>query len=682
MHGHIYTTLLQEKIHMCGIFGFLKNKEAELSKDEFKSILDSLFTLSESRGKEAAGLAVRNKNRIQIYKQPLPATQMIRQEGYKGLLNQFDLNEHIFAMGHSRLVTNGSQVSASNNQPVIKNGIVSIHNGIIVNSAKLWQNISTSTQETEIDTEALLGLIADAIKNDVLPIDAVIDAFSQIEGTVSVGIMFDQLDCLILATNTGSLYYCHDQQNSIFVFASERHILRQMIAKNELKGRFTDEDIIQMLPNQGCVCNTQTFAINTFSLDKENKQDFGFNRITKALAIEHCAPDYVNSASSLAVSSFKGVSKTIEDHYHECKKRIDGIRRCTRCILPETMTYITFDKDGVCNYCHNHTKFNYSGKQALQEELDRYKKPDHKQDIVISLSGGRDSCYALHFFKKECGMNPIAYTYDWGMVTDLARRNCARMCGKLGIEHIIVSADIVRKRKNISNNVAAWLKRPNLGTIPLFMAGDKQYFYYANKIKEQTDIDILVMAENKYEKTNFKTGFCHIKEKKQKLSYNISFMDKLKMMGYYGKEFILNPAYINSSLWDSLKGFQAYYTNELHDYINMFDYVPWDEKHVNDTLIHDYNWELANDTKSTWRIGDGTAAFYNYIYYVVAGFTENDTFRSNQIREGVLSREEAMKIVEEENYPRYETINEYCQLIDIPMESALKTINQMKKLYS
>ena len=27
--------------------------------------------------------------------------------------------------------------------------------------------------------------------------------------------------------------------------------------------------------------------------------------------------------------------------------------------------------------------------------------------------------------------------------------------------------------------------------------------------------------------------------------------------------------------------------------------------------------ELAPDTRTTWRIGDGTAAFYNYIYYTV-----------------------------------------------------------------
>ena len=85
-----------------------------------------------------------------------------------------------------------------------------------------------------------------------------------------------------------------------------------------------------------------------------------------------------------------------------------------------------------------------------------------------------------------------------------------RICGKLGIEHILVSADIGKKRKNIQKNVKAWLKKPCLGAVPLFMAGDKQYFYYANKVGKQTGCDTIVLCENPLETTRFKSGFCGI----------------------------------------------------------------------------------------------------------------------------------------------------------------------------
>ncbi len=52
-------------------------------------------------------------------------------------------------------------------------------------------------------------------------------------------------------------------------------------------------------------------------------------------------------------------------------------------------------------------------------------------------------------------------------------------------------------------------------------------------------------------------------------------------------------------------------------------------------------------------IGDGTAPFYNYIYLTVGGFSEHDTFRSNQIREGLITRDQAMAAIETENqWPR------------------------------
>ena len=47
------------------------------------------------------------------------------------------------------------------------------------------------------------------------------------------------------------------------------------------------------------------------------------------------------------------------------------------------------------------------------------------------------------------------------MVTDLGRRNISRMCAALGVENIIVAANIEKKRKWIQLNLEAWLKNPH-----------------------------------------------------------------------------------------------------------------------------------------------------------------------------------------------------------------------------
>lgn len=112
----------------------------------------------------------------------------------------------------------------------------------------------------------------------------------------------------------------------------------------------------------------------------------------------------------------------------------------------------------------------------------------------------------------------------------------------------------------------------------------------------------------------------------------------------------------------------------------MFDYWKWDEAEI-DATLHQYDWELAPDTTSTWRIGDGTAAFYNYLYYSVAGLTEHDTFRSNQIREGDLSRDEALELVRVENRPRYQNIKWYLDSLGFDFREVIGTVNEIPRPY-
>jgi hypothetical protein len=288
----------------------------------------------------------------------------------------------------------------------------------------------------------------------------------------------------------------------------------------------------------------------------------------------------------------------------------------------------------------------------------------------------------LHLIKKELGLNPIAFTYDWGMVTDLARRNIARVCGKLGVENIIVSADMHWKRENIRKNVQAWLKKPSLGMIPLFMAGDKYFFYYTNRLKKHTGIDLNLWGINHLENTDFKVGFAGIPPKfDKKKIYSLTIKNQVKLFGYVGSNIVKSPGYMNQSVWDSLGSFGARYMSSHNDMHSVFDYYKWDEDEINILLDKEYGWEKAIDTSSTWRIGDGTASFYNYIYYTVAGFSEVDTFRSNQIREGMISREKALKLIEEENLHRNETMRWSLDIIGLDFEEVIKAVNNIPKHY-
>jgi glutamine---fructose-6-phosphate transaminase (isomerizing) len=147
------------------------------------------------------------------------------------------------------------------------------------------------------------------------------------------------------------------------------------------------------------------------------------------------------------------------------------------------------------------------------------------------------------------------------------------------------------------------------------------------------------------------------------------------------KNIIKSPGYLNQSVIDNLGSFASRYISPKKDYFHLFDYYKWDENKIENLIKNEYQWEMAIDTNSTWRIGDGTASFYNYIYYTVAGFSENETFRSNQIREGMIDRVTAFKLCNDENIPRYETLRWYLEIVGLDFETVIKRINKIPKLY-
>lgn len=671
---------------MCGIFGVSIAKESGLDKNIYRKILQDLFLLSESRGKEASGFAFNNGKDIRVFKTPFPASDLVVSSLYKnevdGLLNEDA--QFYTAIGHSRLVTDGQEQDNYNNQPVIKKGMVAVHNGIIVNSGELWKKFNDEKKETELDSELIPTLIRRFQKGATLRL-ALSQFYKEIYGLVSTAILFNDFNNLMLGTNNGSIYYCVSKDKKSFVFGSERYILLKLIEKNKLGDHFSCNNITQLKARTCCIINLQSTAVELHEIDEDSIAEYSeLKPVSPELMIEliegKIHSKQIKANKSIGWRDAK-VPQAFLDLTWDRRRKIEGLKRCTKCILPYTFPYIEFDQNGVCNYCNNYHPLKFKGREQFRELCDRFRSKNGKPDCLVPFSGGRDSSYALHFIKEEMKMNPIAFSYDWGMITDLARRNQARLCGKLGIEHILISADIRKKRSNIRKNVLAWLKRPNLGTIPLFMAGDKQYFYFSNLLMEQNNLQISILGENMLETTRFKSGFCGIKpDFKGERTFSLSTTDKIKMSLFYGKEYLLNPAYINSSILDTLDAFKSYYVIK-HQTVNMFDYLSWDEQTIEDTIIKGYDWETDPGTITTWRIGDGTAAFYNYIYYFVAGFTENDTFRSNQVREGLVTRDKALQRAHEENNPRWESLQWYCDTIDIDFEKTMAVINNIPVRY-
>lgn len=607
---------------MCGVFGIISEKGYDIQD------LKKIVSHSTQRGKDSSGLIYMDSDKYQINRADFEINKLLKKS------NPYN-SKVVF--GHSRLITNG----LSDNQPVVKGNIFAIHNGIITNDEEIWKSLSIKRQ-LQIDSEAIIGITEEHLNNNLSLEDLPNVILSRCKGIISCALLLQDLGKIILFSNNGSLHIA--KKNDTIFFASENYALKQ-IGCVEIK-QILNSSVILDIP----IPSDLGYEIKNYHTREENLiPKFKYNIIEEGL---------------------------LKYEFHD-------IKRCTKCVLPCTMPYILFDEEGVCNYCHNYKpRNNPKPKADLLKLLEPYRKKSGLE-CIVPFSGGRDSCYGLHLIVNEFNLRPVTYTYDWGMVTDLGRRNISRMCSEMGLENIIVAADISLKRKNIKMNLESWLRSPHLGLMALLTAGDKHFFRYVEEIKKQTGVNLNLWGVNPLEVTHFKTGFLNIApDFDEKRVYSHGWVKQLRYHSKRFKAMMKSPGYFNSSIWDTLSG--EYYRSftKKKDYYHIFDYWRWDEDLVNDILINKYGWETALDTSTTWRIGDGTAAFYNYVYYTVAGFTEHDTFRSNQIREGQIKREKALELVIDENRPRYQNIKWYLDTLGLDFREVIKVINNIPKLYS
>lgn len=111
--------------------------------------------------------------------------------------------------------------------------------------------------------------------------------------------------------------------------------------------------------------------------------------------------------------------------------------------MDTTAAGILFDAQGRCNYCRNFEEKLATYQPASPDELsrrltklvDRVKAEGSGKpyDCIVGLSGGADSSFALYQAKKS-GLRPLAVHMDNGWDSELAANNIENLVRKLGVD--------------------------------------------------------------------------------------------------------------------------------------------------------------------------------------------------------------------------------------------------------
>ena len=102
---------------MCGVLGYVGDSPLP------RGSVDTLVRHSQQRGRDSSGLIVHDDTGYTVLRADFALTRLAR---------KLDLAEQNLFFGHSRLTTNGF----GENQPVLRDDVCVIHNGIVVQHAE------------------------------------------------------------------------------------------------------------------------------------------------------------------------------------------------------------------------------------------------------------------------------------------------------------------------------------------------------------------------------------------------------------------------------------------------------------------------------------------------------------------------------------------------------------------
>ena len=342
----------------------------------------------------------------------------------------------------------------------------------------------------------------------------------------------------------------------------------------------------------------------------------------------------------------KAKSNFFVDHSkYDGSNQVDSIY-CKRCLYSSaSATPMQFDSHGICMGCRI-----YEEKQKITPKKYENLKSDltvlvrnsltqnslkRKYDCIVSVSGGKDSYYQVHYVKEKLGLNPLLVTYNGNNYTNIGWENLWNMREAFDCDHIVVSPSVTTIKK--------------LNRLAFIVMGDMNWhahvgiFTTAPRIAIDQNIPLIFWGEHGYADLCGQFSMSDFPE--------MNYRERTEHAGRgFDWPFFVGVEGITEQDMETWK----YPTDEeimrcgLRQ-IYLGHYIPW-ESNEHLKLVRDrYGFKVSNEPfERTYRVGSNLDdihenGVHDYLKYIKFGYGRCTDHASKDIRSGDLTRAEGIK---------------------------------------
>lgn len=318
------------------------------------------------------------------------------------------------------------------------------------------------------------------------------------------------------------------------------------------------------------------------------------------------------------------------------------MKRCTKCLLPETHESISFDENGVCSICKQvefkSEKIDWGKRKKDLSELIESHRGKYDYDCIVPFSGGKDSVWTLYYLMKEFKIKPLVVRFDHGFLRPNLNENTINVLRNLGADFISFTPNwkVVQKlmlQSFLEKGDFCWHCHTGIFSYPM---------HIALKFK----VPLIFWGEPSAEYTSY-YSYDQPEEVDEKrfnrfVNLGITALDMAVRLGGDLDERDFKPY-----SYPALKDLRAL----NYKSVCLGSYIPWDVKKQSKIIMDELGWkgdkvENVPEQYNYEKIECHMQGVRDYIKYIKRGYTRPTALASIDIRHNRLTREEGELMID------------------------------------